>query len=166
MTERDHFQFREEQANRYASREDFHTFFSEHLTELYELSSLLTRDPERAERCLVSGIEDCVKENHVFPEWARSWPKRTIVQNAIRDLKPRPSHSNSRLSGLSSPRSANSGAVQADISQWTLCWGLKISSDLCSSCPSWSTTRNTSVAFSSGAQLETFERLVAALLRS
>ncbi len=166
MTERDHIQVREEQANRYASREDFQTIFSEHLNELYQLSFLLTRDPARAERCPVSGREDCVTGNRAFREWARSWAKRTIVQNAIRELTPRPIHSNSPLSETILPDIANSRAVQADISQSTLCWALKISSDLCSSCPSWSTTRNTTVAFSSGAQLEKFERLVAALLRN
>ena len=103
MTEREHIQVRGEQANRYASRDEFHTIFNEHLTELYQLSFLLTRDPARAERCLVSGIEDCVTENRVFREWARSWAKRTIVQNAIRELKPRPSHSNSPLSGVIFP---------------------------------------------------------------
>src|ERR1700752_2802363 len=103
MTEPDHIQGREEQANEYASQEDFHTIFSEHRTELYQLSFLLTRDPARAERCLVSGIEDCVAESRVFREWARSWAKRTIVQNAIRELKPRPSRSNSPLSGAIFP---------------------------------------------------------------
>ena len=103
MSERDHIQVREERANRYASREDFHTIFREHLTELYQLSFLLTRDPARAERCLVSGIEDCVTESRVFREWARSWAKRTITQNAIRELKPRPSHSTSPLSGAIFP---------------------------------------------------------------
>ena len=98
MTERNHIQVREEQANRYASREDFHTIFSEHLNELYQLAFLLTRVPAKAERCLVSGLEDCVSRNHVFREWARSWAKRTIVQNAIREVKPRPSQSNSTLS--------------------------------------------------------------------
>jgi DNA-directed RNA polymerase specialized sigma24 family protein len=103
MTERGQIQVREKQANRYASREDFHAIFSDHLTELYQLSFLLTRDPARAERCLVSGIEDCVTENRVFREWARSWAKRAIVQNAIRELKPRPSHSNSPLSAAIFP---------------------------------------------------------------
>jgi len=103
MTERDHIQVREEQANRYASREDFHAIFSEHLNELYQLSFLLTRDPAKAERCLVGGIEDCVAGNHVFREWARSWAKRTIVQNAIRELKPRPVHSNSPMPETVSP---------------------------------------------------------------
>jgi DNA-directed RNA polymerase specialized sigma24 family protein len=96
MTERAHIQVRE--ANVYASLEDFHTVFKEGLKELYQLSFLLTRDPAKAERCLVSGLEDCVSGNHVFREWARSWAKRTIVQNAIRKLKPRPSQSNSLLS--------------------------------------------------------------------
>jgi DNA-directed RNA polymerase specialized sigma24 family protein len=104
MTERDHIQVREEQANRYASREDFHTIFSEHLNELYQLSFLLTRDPAKAERCLVSGLEDCVTGNRAFLEWARSWAKRAIVQNAIRELKPRPIHSNSPLPETILPR--------------------------------------------------------------
>jgi len=103
MTERDHIQVREEQANRYASREDFQTIFSEHLNELYQLSFLLTRDPAKAERCLVRGLEDCVTGNRAFREWARPWAKRAIIQNAIRELKPRPIHSKSPLPETISP---------------------------------------------------------------
>jgi len=58
---------------------------------LYHLSFLLTRDREKAEKCFVAGIEDCVKENRGFRTWARSWAKRVIVENAILELKPRPS---------------------------------------------------------------------------
>jgi DNA-directed RNA polymerase specialized sigma24 family protein len=47
----------------------------------------------------VSGVEDCVSGNRVFREWATSWAKRTIVQSAIRESKPRPRQSNSPLSG-------------------------------------------------------------------
>ena len=99
MTEQAHTLVRDKEANVYASHEDFHTIFNEDLKELYQLSFLLTRDPAKAERCLVSGLEDCVSGNQVFREWARSWAKRTIVQNAIRELKPRPSQSNSPVSG-------------------------------------------------------------------
>src|ERR1700758_2571918 len=99
MTERTHIQVREEEANLLASREDFYTIFNEDLKGFYQLSLLLTRDPAKAERCFVDGLEDCVTGNRVFREWARSWAKRTIVQNAIRELKPRPSQSNSPLSG-------------------------------------------------------------------
>jgi len=99
MTERTHIQVREEEANLYASREDFDTICNEDLKELYQLSLLLTRDPAKAERCLVGGLEGCAKGNPVFLQWARSWAKRSIVQNAIRELNPRPSQSNSPLSG-------------------------------------------------------------------
>jgi DNA-directed RNA polymerase specialized sigma24 family protein len=99
MTQRSHIEVRKNEGNAYASHADFHTIFNEDLKELYQLSFLLTRDPAKAERCLVSGLEDCVSENRIFHEWARSWAKRAIVQNAIRELKPRPSQSNSPLSG-------------------------------------------------------------------
>jgi DNA-directed RNA polymerase specialized sigma24 family protein len=81
--------------NPYATREDFISLFREDRNELYQLSFLLTADHEKAEKCFVAGIEDCIKENRVFREWARSWAKRIIVQNAIRELKPRPSLLNS-----------------------------------------------------------------------
>lgn len=77
--------------NPYATREDFIKVFHEDMDGLYQLSLLLTGDHEKAEKCFVGGIEDCVKENGVFREWARSWAKRIIVANAIRELKPRPS---------------------------------------------------------------------------
>jgi len=96
-------QVREQEVNPYASHADVHKIFSEDLKELYQLSSLLTHDPAKAERCLVSGLEDCVSGNRVFREWARYWAKRTIVQNAIRELKPRPSQSTLLLSGGTFP---------------------------------------------------------------
>jgi DNA-directed RNA polymerase specialized sigma24 family protein len=99
MTKGTPIQVREHEGSLYASHEDFQTIFNEDLKELYQLSFLLTRDPAKAERCLVTGLEDCVSGNRVFREWARSWAKRTIVQNAIRELKPRPSQSTSPLSG-------------------------------------------------------------------
>lgn len=99
MTRGTTFQVRTQEASLYASHEDFRTIFNEDLKGLYQLSFLLTRDPAKAERCFVSGLEDCISGHRVFREWARSWAKRTIVQNAIRELKPRPSRSNSHLSG-------------------------------------------------------------------
>src|ERR1700752_544012 len=98
MIEQTEIQVPQKEANVYASREDFHTIFNEDLRQLYQLSFLLTRDPAKAERGLVVGLEDCARENRVFREWAPSWAKRVIAQNAIRDLKPLPIHSNSRLS--------------------------------------------------------------------
>jgi len=91
MREQARNQDRRNEPNPYATREDFIKVFHEDMSGLYQLSFLLTADHEKAERCLVAGIEDCVKENRVFREWARSWAKRIVVANAIRELKPRPS---------------------------------------------------------------------------
>ena len=91
MSERPRNQVRRNGPNPFATREDFIKVFHEDVSGLYQLSFLLTGDHEKAERCLVAGIEDCVDENRVFLEWARSWAKRIIVANAIRELKPRPS---------------------------------------------------------------------------
>ena len=99
MIEQTEIQVPQKEADLYASREDFHAIFNEDLKQLYQLSFLLTRDTAKAERCLVVGLEECVKGNSVFREWARSWAKRTIVRNAIRGLNPRPCQSNSPLSG-------------------------------------------------------------------
>jgi DNA-directed RNA polymerase specialized sigma24 family protein len=81
--------------NRYATCQDFLKMFDEDMQGLYQLSFLLTGDQQKGERCFVAGMEDCAKENRVFREWARTWAKRVIVQNAIRELQPRPSHSHS-----------------------------------------------------------------------
>ena len=80
---------------RYATREDFCKIFDEDLNAFYQLSLLLTGDDQKAERCVVSGIEDCAKENRVFREWARGWAKRVIAENAIRELNPRRKDSSS-----------------------------------------------------------------------
>jgi len=73
----------------YASSDDFHRIFNDEMEGLYLLSFLLTADRNKAEQCFVSGIEDSIKGNPVFKEWARSWARRVIIQNAIRVVNPR-----------------------------------------------------------------------------
>jgi DNA-directed RNA polymerase specialized sigma24 family protein len=73
----------------YASIGDFHQIFQEENDSLYRLSFLLTADREKAQECLVSGLQ-AVKGSRVFKEWARSWTRRAIIQNAIRVINPRP----------------------------------------------------------------------------
>src|ERR1700693_4175388 len=107
MTKGTPIQVCEHEEDLYASHEDFHTIFNEDLKELYQFSLLLTRDPGKAERCLVTGLEDCVSGNRVFREWGGSWRNRKIVQIAVRELRPRPSRS----------ASAPSGAIFSDIVQ-------------------------------------------------
>ena len=74
----------------YASSADFCRIFDEDMNDLYLLSFLLTADREKAEQCFVSGLEDAVEGNPVFKEWARSWARRAIIQNAVRAISPRP----------------------------------------------------------------------------
>jgi hypothetical protein len=74
----------------YASSADFCRIFDQDMNDLYLLSFLLTADREKAEQCFVSGLEDAVEGNPVFKEWARSWARRAIIQNAVRAINPRP----------------------------------------------------------------------------
>jgi hypothetical protein len=74
----------------YASRDDFRRVFHEETDSLYRLAFLLTADSEKAEQCLVSGLEDSVNGSAVFKEWTHSWARRTIFQNAVRTINPRP----------------------------------------------------------------------------
>jgi DNA-directed RNA polymerase specialized sigma24 family protein len=99
---------RRNESTPYATGEDFINVFHEDMSGLYQLSLLLTGDQEKAEKCFVAGIEDCVKQNRVFREWARSWAKRIIVENAIRELKPRPNLPRSSPSATVFPHSGQS----------------------------------------------------------
>ena len=72
----------------YANAGDFRTIFTEDASNLRLLSLLLTADSEKAEKCFVTGLEDCANGSPVFLRWARSWAQRTITQNAIREMAP------------------------------------------------------------------------------
>ena len=74
----------------YASSGDFCRIFHEETESLYQLSFLLTAERGKAEQCFVSGLEDSLKGSRVFKEWARSWARRAIIQNAVRVINPRP----------------------------------------------------------------------------
>ncbi len=80
----------------YASSDDFRHVFNDDMNGLYLLSFLLTADHEKAEQCFVSGLEDSVEGRPVFKEWARSWARRAIIQNAVRAVNPRPRDGSSR----------------------------------------------------------------------
>ena len=89
----------------YASCEDFCRVFNEDMNGVYHLAFLLTADREQAEQCFVSGLDNAVKGNPVFKEWARSWARRAVILNAMRLVNPRPAGGNGR--GRSSSDSIN-----------------------------------------------------------
>src|SRR4051812_33156522 len=72
----------------YAKCEDFRRLFVEKVDSLYQLCFLLTTDPDKAEQYLLAGLDDCVKSHQVFREWAHTWAKRTLIQNAVRGVRP------------------------------------------------------------------------------
>ena len=72
------------ESSRYASRADYCRIFKEDMHSLYLLSFMLTTNHEIAELCYLDSIEYVVNGNPVFKEWARSWCKRSVIQNAIR----------------------------------------------------------------------------------
>jgi hypothetical protein len=75
-------------SRQYATGSDFCRIFGENMNGLYLLSFLLTADESTAEKCFVRGLEDTVKGNPVFKEWAHSWARRTIIRNAIQLVRP------------------------------------------------------------------------------
>ena len=95
------YTFREE-AEHKPARHDFPEDFTDNLNALYQLSFLLTRDHERAQQCLVSSFKN-TRRNRAFSEWVHSWHKRIIIENAIRELRPRPTRSHSSSSAIAFP---------------------------------------------------------------
>jgi DNA-directed RNA polymerase specialized sigma24 family protein len=78
-----------ETSQAYAARVEFCRVLAESMDRMHLLSFLLTADQAKAEECFVSGLEDGVEGTYVFRDWAQSWARRTIIQNAIRMLAPR-----------------------------------------------------------------------------
>jgi hypothetical protein len=77
-----------ERATEYATCKDFQQIFREDMAGLHLLAYLLTADQQKAEQCFVAGLEDSIHGNPVFKQWARSWSKRAIIQNAVKALTP------------------------------------------------------------------------------
>ena len=89
----------------YASNRDFCRIFHEETDGLYQLSFLLTADRDKAQQCFVSGLDDSLKGSRVFKEWARSWARRAVIQNAVRVINPRPVQEDAH-SGFNNSRQA------------------------------------------------------------
>ena len=69
---------------RYATPPDYCRIFQEDMHPLYLLAFLLTTNHTRAEQCYVESMENLIKVNPVFKQAARSWIKRTVIQNAFK----------------------------------------------------------------------------------
>jgi hypothetical protein len=94
----------------YASSGDFHRIFHEENDSLHRLSFLLTADREKAEQCFVSGLQESVNGSPVFKEWTHAWARRTVIQNAVRVINPRPVEEHA-------PSSFDSGGAKLAVEQ-------------------------------------------------
>ena len=99
---------------KYASSRDFCKLFTEEMNSLYLLGFLLTGDPEKAEQCFVAGLEDSTKGNSVFKEWARSWAKRMIVENAVRIIAPHSNYAGETVPAVHLDLNSKPGTVRPD----------------------------------------------------
>jgi hypothetical protein len=67
----------------HAKHDDFYEVFEEDAKSLYLLAFVLTANHKESEHCFVSTVDNAFKEKAVFKEWARSWVKRRMIENAI-----------------------------------------------------------------------------------
>ena len=102
-----------QEASQYAMRSDFCRIFEKDMNRLYLLSFLLTGDRTMAEQCFVGGLHIAQEENQVFKEWAESWARRAIIQNAIRMIRPR--KTSDAKQAMATPNADNAFTPHAEV---------------------------------------------------
>lgn len=110
-----------ERSTEYASCKDFQQIFAEDMAGLHQLAFLLTVDHTKAEQCFVAGLDDSIRGNPVFRQWARAWSKRAIIQNAIKMVGPVPSRPGTMTpSSLQNGGSGKNAAVHiaSSVASW------------------------------------------------
>jgi hypothetical protein len=72
----------------YAKHADFCDVIQSDTKSLYLLAFLLTANHKESEQCFVLTVEEALKEETVFKQWARSWVRRRMIENAIGIVSP------------------------------------------------------------------------------
>jgi DNA-directed RNA polymerase specialized sigma24 family protein len=109
-----------ERATEYATCKDFQQIFTEDMVGLHRLAFLLTADEGKAEQCFIAGLEESIRGNPVFRQWARTWSKRAIIQNAIKMIAPAPPR-NTSVDGTAAPNVHNGSdpeTTASDVAAW------------------------------------------------
>jgi DNA-directed RNA polymerase specialized sigma24 family protein len=109
-----------ERTTEYATCRDFQQIFSEDMAGLHRLAFLLTADQAKAERCFVAGLEESIRGNAVFRQWARAWSKRAVIQNAIKIIAPAPPPrmAQEEMAVCRSPNQSGPENTAADVVEW------------------------------------------------
>jgi hypothetical protein len=84
-----------ERTTSYATVADFFETFTDEMHGLNLLSLLLTADKDKAEKCLVCAMGECVEGIVVFMEWVHLWARRVVIKYAIQMIRPVPEHPDS-----------------------------------------------------------------------
>jgi hypothetical protein len=95
----------DENATPYVTVSDLLRTFNEEMHSLYLLSFLLTADHDKADKCLVSAMGECVEGNGELMGWPLSWTRGAVLRHAIQMIKPAPEHTD-YVSFISLKRSA------------------------------------------------------------
>ena len=110
---------RNQEPSPYAMRSDFCRIFEKDMNRLYLLSFLLTGDRTIAEQCFVGGLHIAQEGNQVFKEWAESWARRAIIQNATRMMRPRKTADTTN--SMAHPSSGNGVTEHAELLGLLIC---------------------------------------------
>lgn len=72
--------------------------------DLYLLSLLLTADHEKADRCFMAAMEECLQREGAFMEWARVAARRAVCKHAVQIVCPIPEEGEQGTCNVSSVR--------------------------------------------------------------
>jgi DNA-directed RNA polymerase specialized sigma24 family protein len=68
----------------YAAAQDFERLFAKESIDLLALALHLTTDAEKAERCVILAMRDCVFRSSISNNRIHTWARRMVMRNAIR----------------------------------------------------------------------------------
>jgi hypothetical protein len=68
----------------YATAEDFQRLLASEMVDLFRLAFLLTADAEKAERCVIVTMRECLATVDVFKTWLPVWTRNALIRNGIR----------------------------------------------------------------------------------
>ena len=83
-------QFVEEEAASSTTATDFCDIFTREMSRLHLLSFLLTGNNDKAERCFIAALHECVEENGIVTECTMPLIRRAIIKHAIQMIRPVP----------------------------------------------------------------------------
>lgn len=68
----------------YATADDFQRLLVSEMVDLFRLAFLLTADAEKAERCVIVTMRECLATVDVFKTWLPVWTRNALIRNGIR----------------------------------------------------------------------------------